>query len=255
MRRVNEPAEAALRVNTLVAEVEDVSARLPVDAYTVDDLGEALVLEGPFDAHGSQLFAAGVIMPQSRGSMRVARTLAPRPGERVLDLCAAPGAKTTHMAALMEGRGEVVAVERHRGRAGALARTCERMRAGCARVEIGDARRADFGEGFDHALIDAPCSGLGTLQSRPDLRWRITPEDIAELACLQGQILSAGASAVAGGGSLVYSVCTISLAEGRAVIAEFVDRCPEWTLEESLQLLPHRDLTDGFFIARLRRDG
>jgi 16S rRNA (cytosine967-C5)-methyltransferase len=67
--------------------------------------------------------------------------------------------------------------------------------------------------------------------------------------------LSAGASAVAGGGSLVYSVCTISLAEGRAVIAEFVDRCPEWTLEESLQLLPHRDLTDGFFIARLRRDG
>ena len=97
-----------------------VLARLPVAARGDAELPEGLVLDGPFDAHGSELFAEGAIMPQSRGSMLVARVLAPRPGERVLDLCAAPGAKTTHLAALMEDRGEIVAVERHPGRADAL---------------------------------------------------------------------------------------------------------------------------------------
>ena len=124
------------------------------------------------------LWREGAIMPQSRASMLVSRMLAPRPGERVLDLCAAPGGKTTHLAALMEDRGEVVAVERHPGRAAALERTCARMRASCVLVEVGDAASVRTDGPFDKVLVDPPCSGLGTLQSRPDLRWRASPEAI-----------------------------------------------------------------------------
>jgi 16S rRNA (cytosine967-C5)-methyltransferase len=253
LRVVNEPAESALRANPLVATVADVVAALPVLSRTPPDLPEGLVLEGPFDVQGSELWQAGAAQPQSRASMLVSRMLGPRAGERVLDLCAAPGGKTTHLAALMGDVGEVVAVERHPGRASALERTAARMRTTCVRVEVGDAavRRTDGP--FDRILVDPPCSGLGTLQSRPDLRWRARPEAIGELAELQARILAAGAHALAPGGSLVYSVCTISRAEGENVVDAFLDEHRDFGVDERVQLLPHRDGTDGFFIARLRR--
>ncbi len=123
--------------------------------------------------------------------MLVARTLAPLPGERVLDLCAAPGGKSTHLAALMDGSGEVVAVERDRRRAGELARTAQRLRAGNVRVEVADAALArPQGGAFDRVLVDPPCSGLGTLQARADLRWRVTPEKVRQMAVSQAAILA-----------------------------------------------------------------
>jgi 16S rRNA (cytosine967-C5)-methyltransferase len=266
LSRINEPAESAVRVNQLVASTEDVLARLPVAAATVPSLPEGIVLEGAFDAHGSELFEQGAIMPQSRASMLVSRVLAPVPGERVLDLCAAPGGKTTHLAALLEDRGEVLAVERHRGRADALARTCLQMHAACVRVEVADAAKRRSERPYDRVLVDPPCSGLGTLQSRPDLRWRANPDTITELSALQRRILDAAGEATAPGGVLVYSVCTISRQEGPEMIDGFLREHPEFAAEDAgqaagrqhtdqpyLQLLPHRDRTDGFFIARLRR--
>jgi 16S rRNA (cytosine967-C5)-methyltransferase len=247
---VNEPAEAAIRVNTLKAPD---GVELPVRARPAPEVPEGLVLEEPFDVHGSELFARGLVIPQSRASMAVARAVEPRPGERVLDLCAAPGAKTTHIAALMGGQGSVVAVERHPGRAQALARTCESMGAANVEVVIGDARAPQAGEPFDRVLVDPPCSGLGTLQSRPDIRWRARPEAVAELAVLQGEILAAGAAVVKPGGTLVYSVCTISRAECDEVIDAFLASHREWRELDRRQLLPHLDHTDGFFIARVAR--
>jgi 16S rRNA (cytosine967-C5)-methyltransferase len=192
-------------------------------------------------------------MPQSRGSMAVARALAPLAGERVLDLCAAPGAKTTHLAALTGDEGELVAVERHPGRAEALRRTLARMRIGSATVELADAATLRVQQAFDRVLVDPPCSGLGTLQSRPDLRWRTSPERIAELAPQQARILAAGAAATRPGGTLVYSVCTISRAESDDVVAAFLDVHPRWVAEAVTRLAPDTDATDGFFIAKLRR--
>lgn len=272
LRRVNEPAESAVRVNTLVAGVDEArealrtaTGALPAAA---EALPEGLVLSVPFDAHGSELFGRGAIMPQSRGSMLVGRVLAPEPGASVLDLCAAPGAKTTHLAALMGDEGSITAVERNTRRAQTLAESCARMHAECVSVHVADAARWDARVRHGHVLVDPPCSGLGTLQSRPDLRWRVKEESIAELSAVQGAILAAAAECTAPGGTLVYSVCTISRAEGEEVVEAFLrarpefsaenlhDDYPQWRTGEAgpyLQLLPHRDRTDGFFIARIRR--
>jgi 16S rRNA (cytosine967-C5)-methyltransferase len=251
---VNRPAESAVRVNTLVASVAGVAAGLQsVGTRPADGLPEGLVLEGPFDAYASPQWERGELMPQSRGSMAVALALAPQGGERVLDLCAAPGAKTTHLAALTGDEGEVVAVERHPGRADALRRTLERMHVHSTTVETGDAGAERSGAAFDRVLVDPPCSGLGTLQSRPDLRWRTNPERIAELSEKQSRILAAGAAATRPGGTLVYSVCTISRAESDDILDAFLAGHSRWESDPPVRLAPDTDGTDGFFIARLRR--
>jgi 16S rRNA (cytosine967-C5)-methyltransferase len=259
----NEPAETALRVNTLKARQLD----LPVAARPADHLPEGLVLEAPFDAFSSPLWEQGLFMPQSRAAMAVARALDPRPGERILDLCAAPGGKTTHLAALIGNEGRVVAVERHAGRAQALERTAARMGATCVEVRTADAAGPHEGR-FDRVLVDPPCSDLGTLAARPDVRWRKDPDTPARLAKTQSAILDAAAQAVRPGGVLVYSTCTISPAENERLLGAFLERRGDFAVDELpsglpvwdhpsvpgfLQTLPHRHGTDGFFIARLRR--
>jgi 16S rRNA (cytosine967-C5)-methyltransferase len=127
------------------------------------------------------------------------------------------------------------------------------MHASCVRVEAGDAASVSHDGPFDRVLVDPPCSGLGTLQSRPDIRWRASPEAIPELAELQGRILRAGAAALGAGGTLVYSVCTISRRESGEVIERLLRERTDFELEDSVELLPHRDRTDGFYVARMRR--
>jgi len=226
----NEAAELALRVNTLVDfDLADIPG-------TRD--GATIVVDGPFDALAHPGYAAGAFTPQSRASQLVAPALDPQPGERVLDLCAAPGGKTTHIAALMGDEGEIVAVERHAGRARALRATAERMRASSIRVEVGDAKAFEGEGGFHRVLLDPPCSGLGTLRSHPDLRWRVTPRTVALLAAEQDALLAAARRALRPGGALVYSVCTISPGEERL------------SVPDPIRTFPHRDGTDGFYIAR-----
>jgi 16S rRNA (cytosine967-C5)-methyltransferase len=269
MARNNEPGEVALRANTLVGDPATLLAALPVPGRRDATVPEAVVLERAFDLHGSPFWRKGAFHAQSRAAMLVSHVLAPRPGERVLDLCAAPGGKTTHLAALMGATGEVVAVERNARRARELERTARRLCATSVRVEVADARRVNPAlGGFDRVLVDPPCSGLGTLQARPDLRWRVQLAALPELAASQRAILEAGAAALRPGGVLVYSTCTISPTENEQVIAAFLDSHPDFSPDDlagqrpglaapdtpgCLLTLPHRDRTAGFFIARLRR--
>jgi len=254
LRAGNAAGELALRVNTLRATPQDVTGALAALTPAVnarpagDELPEGLVVEGAFDAHAHPLYRQGAYAPQSRAAMLVGRAVDPQPGERVLDLCAAPGGKTTHLAALMGDSGEVVAVERHAGRAKALAHTCERMGATSVRVVTADAARFTTEEPFDRALVDPPCSGLGTLQGHPDLRWRMTPEAVRRLARGQAAILAAARAAVRPGGTIVYATCTLAPAENEAVVA-----ASGLSLQSERLVLPHRDRTDGFYIARLNR--
>jgi 16S rRNA (cytosine967-C5)-methyltransferase len=226
----NEPAELALRINPLAGVDVDLEGRREDDA---------LVVTGAMDVLAHPLYAAGAITPMSRASQRVARTVDPQPGERILDVCAAPGGKTTHLAALMGDRGEVVAVERHPQRAQALMAQAERLHASSVRVQVADAKdiTADLlGGRFDRILVDPPCSGLGTLRTHPDLRWHATPESIEGLRVEQEAIVAAAVGLLAPGGRLVYSTCTLSPRE------EIVEGT-------TIRTLPHRDGTDGFYIA------
>ena len=246
----NRPAELALRANPLRGATRDgVLDELGVPARPAPDpeLPEALVVDGPLELHAHPLWAQGAVTAQSRASMLVARALDPRPGDRVLDLCAAPGGKTTHLAALMGDDGEVVAVERHPGRAAALERTVARMGATSVRVEVADAaeRRPD-GDTYDRVLVDPPCSGLGTLQAHPDLRWRASPEGVRRLAQEQARILDVAHRALRPGGRIVYATCTLSERENAAVVARSA-----LTVTGTRVTLPSRDATDGFEIATL----
>jgi 16S rRNA (cytosine967-C5)-methyltransferase len=269
LERDNSPAENAVRANELVVTAGEVAhelAGLGVETKPAADIPEGLVLTGQFDAHGSQLFASGAIMPQSRASMLVARTLDPQSGERVLDLCAAPGGKTTHLAALLGNDGEVIAIEKHGGRAKALAENCERM--GATSVSVREADAADVDGEYDRVLLDPPCSDLGTLQARPDVRWKKDEGIVARLVEEQSRLLDSAAERVRPGGTLVYSTCTISPEENERQVAAFLERRDDFGVDELpdgleayahqsadglLQVLPHRHGTDGFFIARLAR--
>ncbi|HEX3873174.1 MAG TPA: 16S rRNA (cytosine(967)-C(5))-methyltransferase RsmB [Solirubrobacteraceae bacterium] len=266
LARCNEPAEHALRANMIVTDAARLAAALPVSSSVPGDPPEAVIALERFDAHASDLWRDGTFMPQSRAAMLVGHAVDPQPGERILDLCAAPGGKTTHLAALVGPSGQVVAVERHAGRARALVRTAERMRAANVTVVVGDAGEPrDLGGAFDRVLVDPPCSGLGTLQSRPDLRWRATPETVAGLAVAQARLLSVAAGALAPGGRLVYSTCTISPDENEHQIDAFLDDHPDfaavdlrpgfpaWADRPAILALPHVQGSDGFYIAALRR--
>jgi 16S rRNA (cytosine967-C5)-methyltransferase len=193
--------------------------------------------------------------PQSRGSQLAGSAVGARPGERILDLCAAPGGKATQLAA---AGAEVVAVEKHPGRARELGANAKRLG---ARIEVVNADALELPRsltGFDRVLVDAPCSGLGVLNSRPDLRWRARP-----LPELQLDLLRAAMERTRPGGTVTYSVCTINREENEEIVdavglapedlgGEFPDfrhpRRPEFLLT-----LPHRHNTSGFFVARLRR--
>jgi 16S rRNA (cytosine967-C5)-methyltransferase len=233
----NRPAELAVRINRLVVPegqepdgLEDAADGREADAR---------ILTGRHDLLSGELYRSGAITPQSRASQRIAPIVDPQPGERVLDLCAAPGGKTTHLAALMGDRGSIVAVERNARRAQALQRQCERLRATCVEVRLADASDGAAliaGGAYDRVLLDPPCSGLGTLQHHPDLRWRMTPEAIVELRAQQERMIAAARGALAPGGRFVYSICTLSPAE----------EIPGVSVHRTY---PHRDGTDGFYIA------
>ena len=240
MRAQNEPPERVVRVNRRK------SGR--VDGRPDPDLPNALHVERVDEA----ALAAGLIWPQSRGSQLAGVVVGSRAGERTLDLCAAPGGKATQL------EGEVVAVELHPGRARELEENCRRLGADNVTVINADATKlpAEL-NGFDRVLVDAPCSGLGVLGSRPDLRWRARP-----LPDLQLELLRVAAERVRPGGTIVYSVCTINSEESEAVVdasgltvEPLGDEWPQFRhprRPEFLLTLPHVHGTSGFFIARLR---
>lgn len=237
MRAQNEPAEVAVRL--VRGELDGVRDPLVPGAWVVDRVDEAAL-------------AAGRIWPQSRASQLVGHVVGARDGERTLDLCAAPGGKATLLA------GEVVAVDVNEARARELEENARRLGATNVRVVCANGRELppDL-RSFDRALVDAPCSGLGVLASRPDLRWRAEP-----LPELQLELLRAATARVRAGGTVTYSVCTVNADEAEAVVdAAGLEPEPlgaEWPAfahprrPEFLQTLPHVHRTSGFFVARLR---
>jgi 16S rRNA (cytosine967-C5)-methyltransferase len=199
-----------------------------------------LRIDGPLDVAGSHAFASGAVVPIARAAVLVARRVGAESGMRVLDLCAAPGGKTAVLAA----RGaHVTAVDSHPGRAKALAATLRRL--GVAAEVVTADGRTYAGGPFDRILVDAPCSGLGVLAGRPDARWRRTPEDAAELAALQAELVTHAHGLLAAGGELHYAVCTLNPEEN-----EDIAPAAGLTAADELRTWPDEG-DDGFYAARL----
>lgn len=265
LRVINEPAETAMRVNTIRADPAEVRAEMetagePLVANHEGGLlepPEALRWNGPLGKAALGALSAGRMFAQSRGAQAVVGVLDPQPGERVLDLCAGPGVKTAAIAARVGAEGEVVAVERDPGRARQVEEMAALAGAENVRVVATDAAGsgADTGQGYDRVLVDPPCSGLGTLASRPDSRWRKDPQAPARLGRVQSAILDAGVGALSPGGTVVYSTCTISRLENEAVVDAALAANDDLDLVRRLDIRPDRDGTDGFYVAELRKAG
>lgn len=246
----SDPAGTTLRARddreALLAELRAAG----IDATPGEQAPEAIHVSG-VDPRTITAVQEGRARPQDEASMLVAHTAGVQPGDRVLDLCAGPGGKTTHLATLVGPTGRVVAVEHHDHRAREVAAAAAAMGLDNVDVRVGDGTNPPLepGEQFDVVLVDAPCTGLGVGRRRPEVRWRRTPEDVAALAPLQRSLVASAARAVRPGGKVVYAVCTWTGAETDAVLEPPPDG---FAVHARRQLLPDEDNTDGMFIAVLR---
>lgn len=276
LRANNESAPTVLRVNRLKSEPAELlaewrAAQLAAEPCQYSPIGIRITGSGTPDAlpgYGSGLFSV-----QGEASQLVGCLVAARPGERILDVCAAPGGKATHLAELMDNHGEVIAIDTN-------ARGIERVRGMAHRLGLSilhpvaaDATTWHPPDGkFDRIMVDAPCSGLGTLRQHPEIKWRRSAEDIASVAALQRQLLLRSAEWLRPGGVLVYCTCTMSAEENEDVVGDFLRQHPAFAVDDSrpfmpaaatgviggdgfLRTFPHRHGLDGFFAVRLKVRG
>ena len=268
----NEDAVLSLRTNTLKTTREELLERLKEEGATAepsDWAPEGILCQkhGALDRMAS--LQEGLFQVQDESSMQVAHVVAPESGEFVIDCCSAPGGKTTHLAALMRNQGRIVAGDIYEHKLARIEENAKRLGITIIDTELLDAR--DIGKHFpqqaDRVLVDAPCSGLGVLRRKPDARWRKNEEELRKLPQLQLDILTSAAEAVKIGGVLVYSTCTIDRKENEEVVEAFLATHPQFEIEETgkylpmkpreakmVQLYPNVDGTDGFFIARMKRN-
>ncbi len=216
-------------------------------------------------------FTEGLFTVQDEASQLVAHLLGPQPGETVLDMCAAPGGKTTHLAQLMQDQGTLIATDLNQRRIRRIQESASRLGLQSIRAESGDALQQQYlaGQLFDRVLLDAPCSGLGVIRRNPEAKWRLHPAELVRCAQRQQQLLEVAASHLRTGGILVYATCSTAPQEDEAVVEDFLSRHHEFMIENGAQLFPawtslfsssgylrlwpHSHGTDGFFAARLIR--
>jgi 16S rRNA (cytosine967-C5)-methyltransferase len=271
----NTVAPVVLRVNplkTTAAEVMKILEQSGIDFEPSPWVPGAVRVSGMRqDLTRMPMFKDGLVQVQDEASQLVSTVVAPRPGERVLDLCAGFGGKSTHLGLIMANAGEIVAVEKHAWKVEELRENAARQGLTVVHPVARDALEVDEGEIglFDRVLLDAPCSGLGTLRRNPDIKWRLHVKDPYRFSRLQGQLLERASRFVRPSGVMVYATCTLFSEENEDVVSGFVQAHADWEFESVEQFLPencralvqgtflrswpHRHGIDGFFIARLRR--
>ena len=253
----NAHAPLTLRVNTLKATRDDVSAQLRAAGIEVEvsSRAEDALFVRSGNPLSTPLYDAGQFMIQDEASQMVGAFAGARPGEQILDACASPGGKTIAMAAGMGGRGLIVAADVRGRRVELLRQTIVRSGASNVVIVQADATRSlPFGPVFDRVLLDAPCSGLGTVRRDPDVKWRRREEDLPVLAVAQLAMLDRTSEVVKEGGAVIYATCSSEPEENDEVVAAFLERHPGFLRSgEVLRTLPFRDRLEAFFAAMLVR--
>lgn len=241
-----QPAENYARYNALCKQpcpLENPLAEAP-DFYPIEG------------AIPMKLIREGIIYMQDPATRHCVEMLAPRPGETVLDACAAPGGKAALIAAAMDNQGILIATDSNEKRIPRLQENLERLHVSCARISQHDwleEAPAEWHGMFDAILLDVPCSNSGVLRRRVDARWRMLPRDLLDLPETQRKILVNSLPCVKAGGRIVYSTCSIEPEENTLLIKKFLLDHPEWKLVAEKQVLPHVDQTDGAYCAMLQR--
>jgi 16S rRNA (cytosine967-C5)-methyltransferase len=252
-----QPAPMIARVNRLRTTVEALARELAeagITATPIEGVPMALRLDGAGDPARNAAFQAGRWTVQDAGAQRVALAAAPRPGQRILDACAGVGGKSTHLAELIDDRGTIDAADLSTTKLALGAETAARLGLTSVHPIACDLLdpAAPLAATYDLIILDAPCSGLGVLRRHPDAKWRLKPADVPRLADLQRKLLDAVVPRLAPGGTLVYSVCTFTRAEGPAQVAALTARTDLQLVEEHRTWPPD---ADGFYLARLVRPG
>ena len=245
-----------LRANTCRCSAEQLAAMLReqgVQAQADPELEGCVALQGKAPIEQLPGFAQGLFHVQDRASQLCAAALGAQPGERVLDVCSAPGGKTFTIAERMQNRGEVVARDLHEKRAGLVRRGARRLGLEIVDAKAGDACVFDPAlGGFDRVLCDVPCSGFGIIRRKPEIKYK-TLESIQNLPEIQYKILQTSSQYLHGGGRLVYSTCTLLPAENEAVVKRFLEGNAGFSLEDQHTYTGEQTDTDGFFVAVLTR--
>ncbi len=270
----NQMARLTLRVNTLKIDRSVLMEQLKREGLSVSPTPyspDGVIVEDGPPVSRMPLLRSGYYQIQDEGAQLIAYLVDPKPGEMILDACAAPGSKTTHLAQLMEDRGTIYALDINDVRLRRLRELCRRMGITCVRVLKRDGTRAvSFSEvkKFDAILVDVPCTGWGTIRRNPDIKWRTKHEDIDRLASLQERILDNVADLLRTGGRMVYSTCTVYREENENVVDGFLGDRGDFCLDRRtcslldgtlfddrgfFRTFPHRHSMDGFFAARLMR--
>ncbi len=255
----NTPAKLYARLNTVRTDAGKLveqwrEENVEYDFLNRDWTGENLVFE--LKAHpplaALESFRQGGFYIQDPSTLLAARELDPLPGELVLDLCAAPGGKTTFIAQLMKNEGRIIAADTAETRLKLVRENCSRLGITCVET-VSTPPQSPNAPLFDKILVDAPCSNTGVLRRRVDLRWRILPEEIARLRATQLGLLRQAAALLKPGGVLVYSTCSLEPEENGEVVSQFLSAGADFKLERQRDLLPFADGVDGAFVARLVR--
>lgn len=271
----NQRPALSLRVNRLRTTREElisVLASQGIEAHPSDVSPDGVLLQEGVDVTQLEPFRQGLCTVQDESSMLVAACVAPKPGMRVLDACAAPGGKTTHLAELMQDQGEIIACDIYEHKTELIRKISERLGIGSIQTMAGDVRQLlpTLGE-FDAILLDAPCSGFGVIRRKPDIKWRKSPEDVEAIREIQLDLLRSVAGSLKSGGTFVYSTCTTMQQENQDLIRMFLEEhsdfkihslagyMPETVVEKAaaeegwVQLLPQHFGSDGFFICRMQK--
>jgi 16S rRNA (cytosine967-C5)-methyltransferase len=277
----NQISPLTLRTNTLKMNRKDLMEKLrqkELSPFPTTYSEEGIVLKDPPPTSELPFIKEGLYIIQDEASQLVTYILDPKPGERILDACAAPGGKTTHMAQKMENQGDIYALDLSKGKIDLIEEMCQRLGIRIVKTTKGDAAQSlpiPQGMKFDRILADVPCSGFGTLRRNPDLKWRRGEKDVKRLRELQSSILRNLSAYVKGGGVLIYSTCTVFHEENEDVVEKFLEEYPEFQLDRMdngasafigdgkseefhsliqnrfFKTFPPKNNMDGFFVARL----